>query len=101
MLLLKLLAVAFTAACASDNATSQMFVPMEDVGLKGYSNYPGPDDVCMVVGESDLTRKYLDDSETLIGCPVHEKGAIENRLSERGQLITEVNGWVLISMPIR
>ncbi|MDG1431479.1 MAG: hypothetical protein P8Q23_07915 [Paracoccaceae bacterium] len=52
-----------------------------------------------MVSENELTIAYLDDSSILIGCPIHEAGAIRDRVKEGGVRAGDVSGWVLISMP--
>ena len=79
-------------------ATDDLYLPATSIGLIEVRRYPSAEDVCIVVGENDLTREYLDDSATLIGCPVHEAGAIQDRVKDGGQRVGDVSGWVLISM---
>ncbi|MBT8474475.1 MAG: hypothetical protein KJO78_03290 [Alphaproteobacteria bacterium] len=100
-----ILALGFLAACSMptpDDATrdtSALYTPPEASGLVGVRPYPGPRDVCQVIGENDLTIDYLDHTELLIGCPAHEIGAIDDRVSEGGVLQTQVGEWMLLSIP--
>lgn len=70
-------------------------------GLIGVRPFPNPDDVCQVIGESDLTSELLDDAAILVGCPKHERGAIGDRLREGGQVVGQAKHWTLISIPTR
>lgn len=80
-------------------ATDHFYLPAKTIGLIEVRRYPTSEDVCIVVGENDLTRDYLDHTATLIGCPVHEAGAVQDRVKEGGQRVGDVSGWILISMP--
>ena len=92
--------IAMLAACeAQDNEV--VYTPASASGLVSVRPYPGPLDVCKVIGENDLTRNYLDDSATLVGCPVGENGAIRDRQREGGQIVAQEGAWVLISVPDR
>ncbi len=64
------------------------YSPPEASGLEAVRAFPGPDDVCQVIGENSLTNDYLDDSSTLIGCPVAEPGAIADRKAEGATELT-------------
>jgi len=75
------------------------YSPPEDSGLIGVRPYPNADDVCVVIGENELTQDYLDDSATLIGCPTHERGAISDRISDGAVTLETVGKWVLLSVP--
>lgn len=85
------------AACVSQPEPS--FSPPEASGLEGGRHYPGPDDVCQVIGENALTSEYLDDSATLIGCPKAEPGAIADRKAEGATVLAELGEWLLLSVP--
>lgn len=75
------------------------YAPPEDSGLIAVRPYPGPSDVCQVIGENDLTNPYLDDSAILVGCPSSETGAIADRQTEGGQIVDQIGDWVLLSVP--
>lgn len=75
------------------------YTPPEDSGLIGVRPYPNADDVCVVIGENELTQDYLDDSATLIGCPTQERGAISDRISDGGITLETIGDWVLLSVP--
>lgn len=79
--------------------TSALYTPPEASGLIAVRPFPGPRDVCQVVGENDRTREFLDDSATLIACPVHELGAIEDRVNEGAVLLSRADQWWLLSVP--
>lgn len=73
------------------------YAPPEDSGLIAVRPYPNADDVCQVIGENALTYRYLDHTMTLIGCPVHEIGAIEERISEGAVQQDVIGRWLLLS----
>ena len=75
------------------------YSPPEDSGLISVRPYPDAEDVCQVIGENELTNQYLDDSATLVGCPLHEAGAIKDLDLEGGEIVDLVGNWVLISVP--
>ena len=83
------------AACAAQPDYS----PPEASGLISVRPYPGPDDVCQVLGENALTVEYLDHTATLVGCPLSEAGAIKDRNREGGTIVDLAGEWVLISIP--
>ena len=87
-------------AC-SDTTTpeEELFEDIEKSGLIGVRPYPTENDVCEVVGENERTIEFLDDSATLIACPLLEADAIADRQSEGGQVIRVEGNWLLISMP--
>ncbi|UWQ22930.1 hypothetical protein [Jannaschia sp. W003] len=88
------------AACAAPPAAPPpAFSPPEASGLVGVRPYPGPADVCQVIGESARTVEYLDHTEILVGCPTVETGAIADRLAEGGAQVAVVGEWTLISIP--
>ena len=70
-------------------------------GLVAVRPYPLPSDVCQVIGENDLTNRYLDDTAILVGCPKDEGRAIQDRLTEGGQIVGQAKHWTLISIPLR
>lgn len=95
--LLPVSALALLTACAS----TPEYTSPEESGLIGVRPYPGPNDVCQVIGENALTNPYLDDTEILVGCPIGESGAIKDRNNEGGTIVDLIGEWVLISIPIR
>ncbi|MEO1453665.1 MAG: hypothetical protein AAFV31_07575 [Pseudomonadota bacterium] len=99
-------ALGLLAACGAPTGgidpsrdTSAMFSPPEESGLIAVRAFPGPRDVCQVVGENDTSREFLDDSATLIACPAQELGAIEDRVNEGAVLVARANQWWLLSVP--
>lgn len=86
------------AACEPDPGTVE-YTPPEASGLVSGPPYPGPLDVCKVIGENDATREFLDHTATLVGCPVGETGAIRDRQREGGEIVGQQGAWVLISIP--
>ena len=87
------------SAIALTGCATPGYTPPEKSGLIGVRAYPGPDDVCQVIGENELTQNYLDDSATLFGCPTQETGAINDRISESGITLAPIGDWVLLSVP--
>ena len=57
--LIPISALALVTACAS---TPDYSSP-EASGLIGVRPYPGPNDVCQVIGENELTNQYLDHTD--------------------------------------
>ena len=93
-------AVLGVSGCMSEPPAKEVvYTPPEASGLPGVRPYPGPEDICQVIGENELTGEYLDHTATLVGCPKHETGAIADRLAEGGMQVDEVGAWVLISIP--
>jgi len=80
----------------SSAVNSQDYSAPEESGLVAVWPYPTPDDVCQVIGKNDLTIN-LHITGILIGCPSHEAGAIEDRISEGAIEITQIGTWVLYS----
>lgn len=93
----KPVAFVFFAACAEPAPV--LYTPPSASGLVAVRPFPGPLDVCQVIGENALTTEYLDDSATLVGCPSGEKGAIRDRQREGGQIVGQEGDWVLLSVP--
>ncbi|MEE9454413.1 MAG: hypothetical protein V3V13_08540 [Paracoccaceae bacterium] len=103
------------AACTATNTSDEMpstqsidetpvivaYTPPEASGLIGVRPYPTQIDVCEVIGESASTSQFLGDSAILIGCPLHETGAIQDRIAEGGRKVATSGSWVLLSVPDR
>lgn len=91
------------AACdpwgAPDPVAAPSYSPPEASGLVALRAFPGPQDVCRVMGENALTADYLDDSATLIGCPEAEAGAIADRRAAGARVVGAAGDWVLLSVP--
>lgn len=86
--------------CAAIDGADPYGRSPEEFGLVSVGPFPGPEDVCRVIGESERTLDYLDHTFTLVGCPVSETGAISDRLAEGGDLLELVaDAWWLISVP--
>lgn len=85
------------AACVS--APEPSYGPPEASGLVAVRPFPGPDDVCQIIGENSLTNQYLDDSATLIGCPAAETGAIADRKAAGAIPLDRIGDWLLLSVP--
>lgn len=89
-------ATALLMGCATAPAVE--YTPPEASGLVGVGGYPGPDDICQVIGENDLTIEYLDHTQTLVGCPNHETGAIADRLAEGAVELETIGAWTLFTI---
>jgi hypothetical protein len=61
--------------------------------------FPYDNDVCQVLGENEKTTEYFDDTGIVIGCPTHEVGAIEDRMSEGATVVDQVGAWTVLSLP--
>lgn len=58
--------------------------------------FPAPGDPCRIIGESEATVNFLDDSATLVGCPVPADAA---KLG--GKTVATIEGINLVSVPSR
>lgn len=56
--------------------------------------FPKPGDPCRVIGESDATSNFLDDSATLAGCL-----SVEDAAKLGGKVVGTVDGVTLVSVP--
>jgi len=90
-----------TAPVDASQPTRFDYTPPEESGLIGIRPYPTPADVCMVIGENDLTENLIDDQSLLIACPKHEKGAIGDRKREGARELAHARHWTLLSVPLR
>lgn len=89
--------LAFLLGCAAE--PEAIYTPPEASGLVAVRAYPGPVDVCQVIGENALTADLLDHTQLLIGCPTHETGAIADRQSEGAVPLEVVGAWQLLAVP--
>lgn len=86
---------ASTAAAAAETAepaAAQWPASLRVVG----DGYPKPGDPCRVIGESDATSDFLDDSATLAGCLSAEDAA-----GLGGKVVATIDGVTLVSVPNR
>ena len=97
MWLATFLALTSPAACVAPRERS--YSPPEASGLESVRPYPGHEEVCQVIGENNLTSRYMDDSSLLIGCPVAEAGAIADRKADGAIELERIGAWVLLSVP--
>ena len=64
--------------------------------------YPSPGDPCRRVGESAATLNMLDDTRTLIGCPLPQNDPrVAALLANGGRVVGTIEGVVLISVPLQ
>ena len=82
----------------SEPKTTKYTLP-EVSNLIGVRPYPNPDDVCQVIGENYVTRDLMRSEGTLIGCPKHERGAIEDRMNEGATVVAHAKHWTLLRVP--
>lgn len=73
------------------------YTPPEADGLTAVRAFPSDGHVCQVIAEGPLTTAYLDDSATLIGCPLHERGAIADRKRAGAMPVATIGRWQLFS----
>ena len=92
---------AILIGCAACEAPVQLIPTPEQVGLIAVRPYPDQDSGCFVIGENDLTNKYLDDASLLIGCPRAFTDDLAQRRSEGARIVAYVERWALLSQPIR
>lgn len=104
---LSALALAMLAGCATEpvlgygpEPTTTRYTPPAASRLVGVRPYPGPEDVCQVIGENDATVELLDHTTLLIGCPKHETGALEDRQAEGAKIVAHARHWTLLELPI-
>ncbi|MDA7428577.1 SH3 domain-containing protein [Primorskyibacter aestuariivivens] len=64
--------------------------------VAGYRSY---DDACQLVGESEAVADYLDHSADLVACPKEHPGIVELQQEMGAQPVTELDGYVLLSIP--
>ena len=84
----------------SEPKTTKYTTP-ETSRLIGIRPYPGPADVCQVIGKNYVTRDLMNNEGTLIGCPKHERGAIGDRMSEGAAIVAHAKHWTLLQVPPR
>lgn len=97
---ISLLTIASCCPVSVPVTSGPVYTPPEASGLVGVRPFPKPNDVCQVIGENAQTAEYLDHTRLLIGCPVHEMGAIGDRMADGAERLTQIGDWVLLSLPI-
>lgn len=99
------LALALLAACSDSdpqngNGSNTNAAPADVVAeipasLAPFGDgYPNPGDPCRILGESDTTRNWLDDSATLVGCPTEASAA-----ALQGEKLDTIDGVIVLSIP--
>lgn len=76
------------------------YTPPETSGLISVRPFPYDNDVCQVLGRNEKTATYFEDASVVIGCPTHEGGAIDDRVSEGAQPVATVGAWAILSYPV-
>ncbi|MEM8553262.1 MAG: hypothetical protein AAGF71_00410 [Pseudomonadota bacterium] len=71
----------------------------EDHGLFPVRSFPDDTSQCLVMGESDVTREFLDHTQILIGCPEDATSEIKAREASGFREVQRVGPWVLLSGP--
>ena len=89
-----------TESAATDTATASTIdqaMPSFPLG----NGFEATDDECRIAGESDATVDFLDDSSTLVACPVGSAriGEITDRYVGTTTL-DDLEGFTLLSVPI-
>lgn len=64
--------------------------------VAGYRSY---DDACRLVGETEAVVTYLDHTADLVACPEGHAGSVELQQEMGAQPVTELDGYVLLSIP--
>ena len=67
-----------------------------DSGLKTLAPYPNADDVCRVVDETTVPNVLVKQGKSLIACPKHEFGALEDRIKEGAVVIAHAKHWSVL-----
>lgn len=83
------------------HAIAPGYTAPEKDGLIAVRPYPGPNDVCRIIGESPQTVDLLDDAALLVGCPLNEAGAIKDMQLAGGVPIRAEGRWMLFSIRLR
>ena len=74
--------------------------PPEAFGLRAMAPYPSKNSPCRIIGESEATRDFLDDSALLIGCPVNST-AIADWTLAGARPLARIGDWQLLHVPQR
>ena len=74
-------------------------VPPED--LPFVRPYRAEGDQCRLVGESDVTRAYLDDAADLVACPTEYEGRGVFVFETKAQEVAVYGDFTLYSVPVR
>ncbi|WP_156121861.1 hypothetical protein [Halocynthiibacter namhaensis] len=77
----------------------RLYSPPAASGLLSNKTFLSPNTICEPIGENELTVDYLDHTATLIGCPVHERMAIQDQLDAGAEKLDVVGQWLLLSLP--
>ncbi len=91
---LSLACVTLLAACQS----SAPYTPPEDSGLSPLRPYPTDADVCQIIQPTDVVKSYVQKNSTLIACPNHEIGAIEDRQAEGATVVGQQSAWTILRL---
>lgn len=71
----------------------------EEEGLPLGAGFRDPADRCRIVGETEFTNQFLDDSSTLVGCPEDYEGS-GVFVTETGAIrVAESQGYILYTVP--
>ena len=72
----------------------------ESAGLVAGNPFPNSGDVCVSLKNNEVTKPLEDAGHILIACPAHEKGAIEDRISEQdAEVALNVDNWLVMRVP--
>ncbi|WP_162946907.1 hypothetical protein [Ruegeria sp. EL01] len=93
------------SACRPENVlgyesepTTQGYTEPFVSGLKVGDPYPTQEEVCVRIKKNNATSDLVEAGYFLIGCPKHEKGAIEDRMSEGAKVVAHSKHWTLLQV---
>lgn len=82
---------AWLAGCTIINYT-----PPSTSGLQSTGPFPEPGDVCEAVLPNQATLRLTTDTNQLIACPTHERGAISDRQRDGFDVVGPIGSWTLL-----
>ncbi len=61
--------------------------------------YPNRDDVCQEIKATGDIQEPSPEGSLLIACPKHERGALQDRLTEGAQIVGHTKHWTVLVVP--
>ena len=89
---------AVNAVTEAESAAMGYSAP-ESWGLVAQGPFPTADDVCQRIARNEQTASFAAGDVQLIGCPVHERGAIFDREQEGARSVGQVGPWLILALP--